>query len=79
VNALISEVTATMDDVLLREKTGVLMGRIFAFAARLDQNFQILAKIKALVTLIVSKITFVIARVQRDMDKGGDQPRDVNN
>lgn len=67
-NALLSEVTTTAEDVLLKEKTSVVLGRIFAFVHRLDQSYQIIDKIKALLANLVSHIMSLVRRVQTDME-----------
>lgn len=67
VNSLLSEVVTTLDDVMLREKTSILTGKIFAFVHRLDQNYQILAKIQLIIAGIIAQITGLISRVQNDM------------
>ena len=64
VNALFSEVTATIDDVMLREKTSVLLGKIFAFVHRLDQNYHLLDKIKAILSVVISKLTSMASLVR---------------
>ena len=67
VNSLLSEVVTTLADVMLREKTSILTGKIFAFVHRLDQNYQILAKIQLIIAGIIAQITGLISRVQNDM------------
>ena len=70
VNSLLSEVVTTVDDVMLREKTGILTGKLFAIVHRLDQNYQILTKIKLIVAGLIAQVTNLISSVQKDMEAG---------
>jgi hypothetical protein len=74
VNALLSEVTTTVDDVFLREKTSILLGRIFALVSRLDQKYQLIEKLKAIIAGLVGQLTTIVNRVQKDMEQPPQRP-----
>lgn len=74
VNALLSEVTTTADDVFLREKTSILLGRIFALVSRLDQKYQVIEKLKAVIAGLVGQLTTIVNRVQKDMEQPPQRP-----
>ena len=71
VNALMSEITTTAEDVYLKEKTSIVIGKMFAFVHRLDTKYQIITKITSFLGTVVGRGTQWANRVRTDMEDSG--------
>lgn len=54
--------TATMDDVLLKEKLSALLGHMLFFSKAVDDKYRVLSRLQFLLAALISRITMVISR-----------------
>jgi hypothetical protein len=71
VSVSLSELSHTADDVYLREKTGVMLGRSFSFMKGIDDRFNVVGYVKA----ASSQIGILLSKIKSDMDNEDSGPR----
>lgn len=58
----VSVLSATVDDVALRDRAGALLGHVLFFSQSVDSKYKVVARLQLLLTEFVSRLTMLIAR-----------------